>query len=129
MPPRPDLVDLRTLTDRWRVRRDKEGRPVIPGRRGAVSVHEAGILCVHVRGRRFLLRALQGLLADWRRYQIGDDEANLLAPVTDLDRACELVRAYRQRHLSEDHKARLLAAGRPFQASRADESNEGVSAP
>jgi hypothetical protein len=37
---RPDLVDLRTLTEAWRIRLDTEGLPMIPGRRGNVSAHD-----------------------------------------------------------------------------------------
>lgn len=112
MPPRPDVVDLRILTDRWRVKRDGEGQPVILGRRGAVSAHETGTLCVLVRGRRFLLGVLRGLPGGWRRHQVGDDEANLLAPLADLDRACELVRAYRRRQLTDEQRAALAERAR-----------------
>ena len=113
---RPDLVDLRTLTDVWRIRRDSEGLPVIPGRRGHVTAHDRIIVSVFVRGRAYMLKVLRTLPAGWRRHQIGDDEANLLAPLADLDLACRTVQAYRRRRLSEEHKARLLAAGRPFLA-------------
>jgi hypothetical protein len=104
-----DLPDLRALTDRWRVRRDAEHLPVIPGRRGSVSAHDRGWLCVHVRGRGFLLGLLRDLPAGWKRHQVGDDEANLLAPVGDLDHACQLVRAYRRPRLSEEQRAALAA--------------------
>jgi hypothetical protein len=96
---RPDLVDLRTLTEAWRIRRDTEGLPVIPGRRGNVSAHDLATLHVYVHGRHYLLKLLRVLPAAWRRHQIGDDEANLLAPVADLDLACRTVRAYRRRRL------------------------------
>lgn len=74
---RPDLVDLRTLTDRWRVRRDGEGLPVTPGRRGSVSPHDLTTLCVYVHGRPSLLKLLPEFPAGWRRHKVGDDEANL----------------------------------------------------
>ena len=102
---RPDLVDLRELEHRWRVRLDAEGLPVILGCRGNVSAHDLTTLCVYVRGRRFLLKLLRSLPIGWRRHQVGDDEANLLAPVADLDRAAELVRAYRRRHLTPERQA------------------------
>ena len=109
---RPDLLDLRTLTDRWRVRRDEEGLPVILGRRGSVSAHDLLTLCVYVRaGRRVLLALLRDLPAGWRRYQIGDEEANLLAPVADLDLACRIVRARRSDSLAQIAQRR---AASPF---------------
>jgi len=74
-----------------------------------VSAHDRGWLCVHVRGRRFLLGLLRDLPAGWKRHQVGDDEANLLAPVGDLDHACQLVRAYRRPRLSEKQRAALAA--------------------
>jgi len=123
---RPDLVDLRALTDTWRIRRDTEGLPMIPGRRGNVSAHDLTTLCVDVHGRHYLLKLLRALPAGWRCHQVGDDEANLLAPLADLDLACRMVRAYRRRRLSEEHKVRLLAAGHPF-SSRRHESSERVS--
>lgn len=108
---RPDLVDLRTLTDRWRIRRDVEGLPIIPGRRGHVSSYDREVLAVYVYGRRYLARVLRELPDGWRRHQVGDDEANLLAPVADLDRAARVVRAYGRRRLSPQHVA-VLAEGR-----------------
>ncbi|MGH7393385.1 MAG: hypothetical protein ACREM3_28610 [Candidatus Rokuibacteriota bacterium] len=115
---RPDLVDLHSLTDRWRIRRDEEGLPVIPGRRGWVAAHDFETLCVHVTGRPYLLRVLRSLSTGWRRYQVGDDEANLLAPVADLDLACGLVRALRRPVLSEERRAALAAQGRRLAAAK-----------
>lgn len=106
---RPDLVDLRGVTDRWRVRRDAEGLPAIRGRRGHVEAHDLTTLCVYVTGRGVLPKLLRELPPGWRRHQIGDDEANLLAPVADLDRAATIVRAYRRRKLSPGHREALLA--------------------
>jgi hypothetical protein len=95
---RPDLLDLRTVTARWRVRTHAEDRmPEIPGRRGNVQACDLTRLCVYVTGRVSLRKVLRELPAGWRRHQIGDDEANLLAPAADLDLACRLVRAYRRR--------------------------------
>jgi hypothetical protein len=117
---RPDLVDLRTLTDRWRVRRDTRGEdrgltpdpvPMIPGRRGHVEAFDLTTLCVYVTGRGVLPKLLRALPAGWRRHQIGDFEANILVPVADLDRACTVVRAYRRRKLSPEHREALLARG------------------
>jgi hypothetical protein len=71
---RPDLVDLRTLTEAWRVRQATEGLPVIPGRRGNVSAHDRTTLCVYVRGRHGLLKLLRALPAGWQRHQVGDVE-------------------------------------------------------
>lgn len=99
-PGRPDLLDLSALRDRWRIRRDAERLPFIPGRRGSVAAHDLETLCVYVTGRRHVLALLRNLPTGWRRHQIGDDEANVLAPATDLDRACQLVRAYRRRRKS-----------------------------
>jgi hypothetical protein len=66
-----------SLTDPWRVRHDEEGLPVI------------------TRLMRKTLR--QQLPAGWRWHQVGDDGANLLAPVGDFDIACGLIQAYRRR--------------------------------
>jgi hypothetical protein len=122
---RGDLLDLRAVTRRWRIRRDGDGLPAIPGRRGSIHAHDRVTLALHLRGARTVRALLRALPPGWRRHQVGDDEATVLAPAADLDRACELVRAYRRRRLSDDHRARLVAAGRPF-VSRGHESNEGV---
>jgi len=128
LPARPDLVDLRVLTVRWRLRRDAEGLLVIPGRRGHVAPHDRTALEVYLEGGRFVRAVLRVLPAGWRRHQVGDDEAAVLAPVADLELACRLVRAYRRRRLTDAQRARLVAAGRPFSA-RAHEANGAVSAP
>jgi hypothetical protein len=114
---RPDLVDVRSLTDRWRIRRDTRGAdrgltpdnvPIVPGRRGHVSAHDLTTLGVYVSGRT-LPALLRNLPPGWRRHQIGDREATLLVPVADLDRAAGVVRAYRRRKLSPAHREALLA--------------------
>jgi hypothetical protein len=109
MTARSDLVDLGNLTEHWRVRRDSEHLPVIPGRRGWVSAHDRHTLCTHVRGRRLVLALLRDLPAGWRQHQVGDHEANVLVPVGDLDRACRIVRAYRRPRLSEKQRAAVSA--------------------
>jgi hypothetical protein len=114
---RPDLVDLRTLSARWRVRRDEEGLPVIPGRRGNVSAQDLTTLCVYITGRT-LPALLRSLPPGWRRHQIGDQEANLLAPIADLDRAAEAVRAYRRRKLSPEDIAAKTERLRKARAAR-----------
>jgi hypothetical protein len=115
---RPDLLDLRDLTTAWRIRRDTRGAerglavddvPIIPGRRGNVTAHDRGTLCVYLRGRRHLASVLRELPVGWRRHQVGDDEANLLAPSGDLDLAARVVRAYRRRRKT---------GGRDFLASQ-----------
>jgi hypothetical protein len=104
------LVDVRSVTERWRVRRDTRGvdrglmpDPVwlIPGRRGHVEAFDLETLCVYVTGRT-LPRLLRELPAGWRVHQRGDDEANLLCPLADLDRAAAIVKAYRRRKLSPE---------------------------
>jgi len=111
---RPDLVDLRSLTDRWRIRRDARGEdrglipdnvPMIPGRRGHIEAADLTTLGVYVTGRGILPKLLRALPAGWRRHQVGDHEANLLAPLTDLDQACRVVRAFRCRKLSPEAAA------------------------
>jgi hypothetical protein len=106
---RPDLADLRAMTRHWRIRRDSEGLQCIPGRRGSVSAYDRDTLCMHVRGRRLLLGVLRLLPANWTRHQTGDDEANILAPISDLDRACRIVRAYRRPRLSEEQRSAVSA--------------------
>jgi len=56
---------------------------------------------------RTLPRLLRELPAGWHRHQVGDGEANLLVPVADLDRACQVVRAYRRRKLTPEQRAAL----------------------
>ena len=134
---RPDLVDLHALTDRWRVRRDTRGAergltldnlPIILGRRGHVSAHDLTTLCVYVTGRT-LPRLLRELPAGWRRHQVGDGEANLLARLEDLDRACEVVRAYRRRKLSPEDIAAKTERLRKVREARVAGHFRGQDAP
>lgn len=106
---RPDLVDLRTLTTLWRIRLDSEQLPIIPGRWGHVSAHDLKTLCVYIAGSRHVRALLRRLPSGWRRHQVGDNEANLLAPLQDLDMACQEVRARRRPVLSPEHRAQLSA--------------------
>ena len=122
---RADLVDLHALTDRWRIRRDSEGLLVIPGRRGWVAAHAIETLCVHVMGRATVRKVLRALPGGWRRHQIGDDEANLLAPVGSLDHACEVVKAFRQRRLTADQRKRLATALLPWRFGAQKSTIEG----
>jgi hypothetical protein len=120
---RPDLLDLRALAgSTWRIRLDAERLPFVVGRRGNVSAHDLTTLCVYVTGRYHLPKVLRALPEDWRRHQVGDHEANLLAPVGALDRACAAVKAYRRRRMTPESleaSRQNLARAAKARASRA----------
>jgi hypothetical protein len=82
---------------------------LIPGRRGHVEAHDLVTLSVYVSGRPYLLRVLRALPDGWRRHQVGDHEANLLAPADDLETACRVVRAYRRPRLTDEQRTARLA--------------------
>ena len=83
-----DRLDLTTLAQpfRYRVVRDAEGRPVIPGRLGQIEPHDGRWLAVYTDHPRLFARlwAIPGV----RRWQVGDQEARALVPA---DRFPEVV--------------------------------------
>jgi hypothetical protein len=91
---------------RFRVRRDAEGFPLIPGRSGAIEWHCAGADCHGCPERGPLLavwtdrpRVFPKLWAipGVRRWQTGDREMRALFPVETLEQVAGVIRARRKR--------------------------------
>jgi hypothetical protein len=80
---------------RYRVRRDGEGWPMIPGRLGQIEYHDGRDLAVYSdRPRLFAkLWAIPGV----RRWQVGDQEVRALFPVEALDRVAAVIQARQRR--------------------------------
>jgi hypothetical protein len=77
---RRDLTDLTMLTSRWRIKRDPDGLPVIPGRHGHVSAYDLETLLLYINGRP-LSALLRELPPGRGRLQVGDRGGqHLLAP-------------------------------------------------
>ena len=74
----PDQFDLTALAQpfRYRVVRDAEELPVIPGRLGQIEPHDGQRLAVYTARPRIFARlwAIPGV----RRWQVGDQEARAL---------------------------------------------------
>jgi hypothetical protein len=79
-----DALDLTTLSHpfRYRVLRDPEGRPMIPGKLGRLETHDGATLAVYTDRPRLFTRlwAVPGV----RRWQVGDREGRGLVPVNRL---------------------------------------------
>jgi hypothetical protein len=110
-----DRLDLTALAQpyRYRVVRDEEGRPVIPGRLGQIEPHDGQVLAVYTDHPRLFARlwAIPGV----RRWQVGDQEARALVPVERLPEAAALIQARRRRRgrlLTSDQALRLRAGAR-----------------
>src|SRR5262245_43087163 len=100
LPTRSDLPNLQQLTTQWRVQRNSEGIPIIPGRYGRVEPHDSKTLASCLFRPRGLGAWVRKLPPHWRRWQIGDQEARVLLPIEELDRAAQTVRGYRRRSIS-----------------------------
>lgn len=102
---------------RYRVRRDAEGWPLIPGRLGAIEYHDGGRLAVWCdRPRQFAkLRAVPGV----RPWQTGDREIRVLAWPEALDSVAGIIRARHRRsatcaaHLQSVPTPPMASANRP----------------
>jgi hypothetical protein len=80
---------------RFRVVKDPEGFPMIPGRLGTIEYHDGQSLAIYSDRPRLFARlwALPGL----RRWQVGDQEARGLFPMESLPSVAALIRARRRR--------------------------------
>ena len=90
---------MRNLAERgrYRVLRDGEGFPVIPGRLGRIEWHdpEGRELAVYTDRPRLFARLLA--LPGVRRHQTGDHELRALFPVEALPQVARLIKARRRR--------------------------------
>jgi hypothetical protein len=97
-----DRLDLTALAQpfRYRVLRDAEGLPIIPGRLGQIEPHDSQTLAVYTDRPRVFARlwAIPGV----RRWQVGDQEARALVPVEMLPEVGALIQARRRRHLTSE---------------------------
>lgn len=100
-------MDIRTITNKWRIGKDSERLPIIVGRGGHISAHDLETICVYIAGKYRIYFVLRKMPGGWIRHQIGDEEANILAPVSDVDIAAKFIKAYKRRHLSPEHKEAL----------------------
>ena len=98
--PRDALATMRAWAAprRWRVIRDAEGWPIIPGRYGRLEWYDGTTFAVYTDRPRLFVRlwALPGV----RRWQIGDQEMRALLPVEALEPVTGVIRARRRRSAS-----------------------------
>ncbi len=117
--PQPARRTLRALAApfRFRVVRDAEGWPIIPGRAGRIEYHDGRDLAVY-SDRRRLFRKLW-TIPGVRRWQTGDQEMRALFPPGALEPVAGLIRARRRRppgsvaHLQAVACPPLRATSRP----------------
>ena len=109
------MLDLTALAQpfRYRVVRDAEGLPVIPGRFGQIEPHDGQTLAVYTTRPRIFARlwAVPGI----RRWQVGDQEVRGLVPLDRLAEVAALIQARRRRPgrpLTSEQALRLRARAR-----------------
>jgi hypothetical protein len=85
---------------RYRVTRDAEGWPIIPGRYGRLEWHDEVALAVYSDRLRVLARlwAVPGV----RRWHVGDQEARVLVPADRPFEVATLIQARRRRLLTPE---------------------------
>jgi hypothetical protein len=101
---------------RYRIVRDSEGFPLIPGRLGRIEWHdpEGRELAVYTERPRLLARLLA--IPGFRRHQTGDQELRALFPASLLEQVAYVVKARRPRSQSAPKSLQNL---RPRAVSRA----------
>jgi hypothetical protein len=105
MTPRHALTAL-AAAHRYRVGRDVDGWPIIPGKLGRLEWHDGELLPVYSDRPRVFARpwAVPGV----RRWQVGDPEVRGLVPVGSLPAVAGPIQARRRRLLApEDARKRF----------------------
>ena len=96
------MLDLTTLARpfRYRIIRDAEGLPVIPGRLGQIEPHDGQALAVYTTRPRVFARlwAVPGV----RRWQTGGQEMRALFPPERLGEVAAAIGARRRRLLTPE---------------------------
>jgi hypothetical protein len=112
------MLDLKALARpfRYRVIRDAEGLPVIPGRLGQIEPHDGQALAVYSTRPRIFARlwTVQGV----RRWQTGAIEMRALFPPERLAEVATEIRARRTRRLDPE-AARNLGARTAYRGTSA----------
>ena len=107
---------------KYRVDRDTEGFPVIPGRLGRIEWHdpEGRELAVYTDRPRLFTRLLD--VPGVRRHQTGDQELRALFPAAVLQQVANVIKARRRRSQAAPKNLRNL---RPRATSRAENRRSG----
>jgi hypothetical protein len=96
------MLDLTALARpfRYRVLRDGDGLPIIPGRLGQIELHDGQALAVYTARPRVFARlwAVPGM----RRWQTGDQEMRALFPPERLAEVAAEIGARRRRLLTPE---------------------------
>ena len=110
---------IRSLANphRFRVERDTEGFPLIPGRCGQIEWFDRQELAVYSNRPRLFqkLWAIPGV----RRHQTGDREMRAIFPPEALEQVAEVIKARRRRTLSPE-AARMLGSQTAYRATSGD---------
>jgi hypothetical protein len=103
---------LTAVAGPYRVTRDSEGWPVIPGRLGQIEHYDGVRLAVHTTGRLTRGRVLS--IPGVQAHQTGDTELRALFHPDVLPEIARVIRARRRR--SPDSAKHLRRAARPLMA-------------
>ena len=90
---------------RFRVIRDAEGWPLIPGKFGRLEWHDGDTLAVYTDRPRLFARLWA--VPEVRRWQVGDQDARGLLPMEALLAVATLLQARRRRALSPEAARKL----------------------
>jgi hypothetical protein len=115
--------DLKSLIgERYRIKRDEEGYPYVPGRNGRIEWHDGNEWAAYTNRRRVIkpLLALPGV----RRHQTGDTEARVLFTVESLESVAKLFRSYRKVGFTSE-TGRIASAPHAFKALRQKDLTAG----
>ena len=115
MTPTQRMIDL-AQSHRYRVVRDPDGWPMIPGRLGRLEWHDGETLAVYSDRPRVFAR-LWGL-PGVRRWQVGDREVRGLVLLERLPAVAGLIQARRRRTISSE-AARQRGARTAYRATSA----------
>ncbi len=109
-------AQMRLLPGRFKVERDREGWPIIPGRLGQIEWHdpEGRELAVYTDRPRLFTRLLA--VPGIRRHQTGDQELRALFQASVLSQVAQVIKACRRRSQNAPTSLQNL---RPRATSRA----------
>jgi len=92
----------------FRLRKDDEGTPYVPGKHGEIEWHSFNNETVAIYSNKSIAKGRLIRHPKCRIWQRGDDEVRVLVRREDILEVAKIIRPYRKRHISPERREQLL---------------------